>query len=210
MLINNKKNIIMKRIMLIVVAVMLPLLLVPAMAGKTEKQWLFELNDEGECEVERTFKTKYDNGTDALKAFKKALNKQTFESRSVVEEKAGKSIKYELTKNSKSRYNPFAGNFRESFRFIMEVEYEDGKIKVELEDFILQNEYSGYGKNIKSDSFSGKLAEYEEAKEALKNGAKGKAKKEAEDTIEEINESLNQCQEELDKMFELIQKELGK
>lgn len=199
----------MKRFFSIVLAAMIvPALTMNLMAAKTQKNWDFQLNDEGECVIEHTFTTSMADGEAAMKAFKKAMNKQTFENRSVVDEQPGKSIQYALTKNTKSRYNPFAGNFREAMRFKMEATYRDGKIYVKLYDLTLENEYEGYGKNIRSDSFSGKMAEYEEAEADLKAGAKGKAKKDAQDAMDSINESFNECQLELNKLFDAIQKSL--
>ena len=197
----------MKRFLTIVLAVMLvPALTMPLMAGKTEKNWNFELDDEGECVIERTFATSQDDGTAAMKAFKKVINKQTFESRSIIKEEAGTSITYDIKKNTKSRYNPFAGNFREAMTFKMDVEYKDGKIFVKLYDLMLENEYLGYGKNVKAESFSGKIAEYEEAEADIQAGAKGKAKKDAQDKMENISDSFNECQLELNKLFDAIEK----
>ena len=189
-------------------AILAPALTMNVMAGKTEKQWNFELNDEGECIILHTFTTSQTDGEAAMKAFKKAMNKQTFENRSVVSEEPGQSIQYALSKNTKSRYNPFAGNFREAMKFKMDVTYRDGKIFVKLYDLTLENEYEGYGKNIRSDTFSGKIAEYEEAEETIKAGAKGKEKKDAQDTMDNISDSFNECQLELNKLFDAIQKSL--
>jgi len=200
----------MKRILTFMLAAMLlPALTTNVMAAKTEKHWDFELNDEGECIIEHTFTTSSSDGVAAMKAFKKAMNKQTFESRSIEKEEAGQSISYNLTKNTKSRYNPFAGNFREAMKFKMEAVYRDGKIYVKLYDLTLENEYEGYGKNVRSDSFSGKIAEYEEAEEDIKSGAKGKAKKDAQDKMDNISDSFNECQLELNKLFDAIQKGLN-
>ena len=190
----------------IIVAALMALMLVPVFAGKIEKAWNFTVNDEGECIVERSFNTSKD-GVAALKAFKNALNKQTFENRSTISEVAGESIVYELKKNTKSRYNPFAGNFNEAMQFQMEVRYSDGKVSVSLYDFTLENKYEGFGKNTKNETFAGKIAEYEEAEEAAAN-AKGKEKKEHEEVMENISDSFNTCQEELEKMFAAFEKAL--
>ena len=199
----------MKRFLtFLLVAILAPALTMNVMAAKTEKNWDFELNEEGECIVERTFTTSKADGEAAMKAFKKVMNKQTFESRSVVSEEAGQSIQYALTKNTKSRYNPFAGNFREAMKFKMDVTYNNGKIIVKLYDLTLENEYEGYGKNIRSETFSGKIADYEDAEADIKAGAKGKAKKEAQDKMDNISDSLNECQLELNKLFDAIQKGL--
>ena len=149
----------MKRFVTLVLSA---LMILPVFAGKTQKAWTFALNDDGECVVERSFDTDKDAQA-ALKAFKVALNKVTLESRSTINEVPGESILYELKKNTKTRYNPFAGNFNESMQFKMAVTYADGKVLVRLYDINLENKYEGYGKNVRNDTFSGKIAEYEEA-----------------------------------------------
>ena len=192
---------------LVVAALMLPLLSMNVMAGDDGKKWNFAINDDGECEIEHVFSTQKDNVA-AMKAFKSAINRQTFEERDVKNEEAGQSISYKLRKNTKSRFNPFAGNFNESMSFDMVAEYAEGQIKVKLDNFVLRNEYEGYGKRVDSNSFSGKIGDYNDALAAIEAGAKGKAKKEAKDIVENVNESLNECQLELDKMFQAIQKAL--
>ena len=181
------------------------LMVLPVMAGKTPKQWNFQLNEEGECVVEKTINTSKDAAT-ALKAVKAAINKQTFEERNTISQTA-ESITYSIKKNTKTRWNPFAGNFNEAMAFQMEVTYADGKIVLKLSDFTLENKYEGYGKRVDSDTFSGKISEYNDAAERAANN-KGKAKKDAEGVMEEVNDSLNMCQEELDKIFAAIRKAL--
>lgn len=124
----------------------------PVFAGKTQKAWTFTLNDDGECVVERSFDTDKDAQA-ALKAFKLALNKVTLESRSTINEVPGESILYELKKNTKTRYNPFAGNFNESMYFKMAVAYADGKVLVRLYDINLENKYEDCGKNVRNETF---------------------------------------------------------
>lgn len=193
----------MKRFVTLVLSA---LMILPVFAGKTQKAWTFALNDDGECVVERSFDTDKDAQA-ALKAFKVALNKVTLESRSTINEVPGESILYELKKNTKTRYNPFAGNFNESMQFKMAVTYADGKVLVRLYDINLENKYEGYGKNVRNDTFSGKIAEYEEAAEKAAT-AKGKEKKEAEEVMENINDSLNMCEEEMNKIFNAFAKAL--
>lgn len=193
----------MKRLFMMV---LVALMIVPAIAGKAKKEWNFTVNDDGECVVERSFETSKD-ATSALKAFKIALNKITLESRSTISENPGESFLYELKKNTKTRYNPFAGNFNESMQFKMAVSYAEGKVLVRLYDINLENKYEGYGKNVRNETFSGKIAEYEEAAETAAN-SKGKAKKEAEELMENINDSLNMCEEEMNKMFAAFAKAL--
>lgn len=201
--IPTKNSNIMKKILTFA---LMALLALPSFAGKAPKNWNFTLNDDGECIVEKVIPTDK-SATDALKAVKVAVNKQTFENRSVKSEEAGSNIVYELTKNTKMRYSPFAGNFNESMSFKMEVVYADGKITVRLSDMTLINKYEGFGKSQNADSFSGKIAEYEEAEQTAVSG-KGKAKKEAADLMEDINESFNNCQEEIDKLFAALVKAL--
>ena len=193
----------MKRFVTLVLSA---LMILPVFAGKTQKAWTFALNDDGECVVERSFDTDKDAQA-ALKAFKVALNKVTLESRSTINEVPGESILYELKKNTKTRYNPFAGNFNESMQFKMAVTYADGKVLVRLYDINLENKYEGYGKNVRNDTFSGKIAEYEEAAETAAT-AKGKEKKEAEEVMENINDLLNMCEEEMNKIFNAFAKAL--
>jgi hypothetical protein len=193
----------MKRFVTLVLSA---LMILPVFAGKTQKAWTFALYDDGECVVERSFDTDNDAQA-ALKAFKVVLNKVTLESRSTINEVPGESILYELKKNTKTRYNPFAGNFNESMQFKMAVTYADGKVLVRLYDINLENKYEGYGKNVRNDTFSGKIAEYEEAAETAAT-AKGKEKKEAEEVMENINDSLNMCEEEMNKIFNAFAKAL--
>ena len=188
----------MKKILFIALAA---LMVLPSYAGKTPKQWNFQLNDEGECTIETTINTSK-NAVDAIKAVKAAVNKQTFESRSIINQSEN-SISYSIKKNTKSRYNPFAGNFNEAMEFQMVAVWSEGSVKITIDNMNLENRYEGYGKNVKNDSFSGKIIEYQEAEQAAAN-AKGKAKKDAEEVMENINDSFNMCQEELDKMFVAI------
>ena len=193
----------MKKILTIA---LMALMVLPAWAGKaTPKNWSFELNEEGECVVMKSFDTSKDAAA-ALKAVKAAVNKQTFEERRIINQ-TDESLVYEIKKNTKSRYNPFAGNFNEAMMFHMEVVYADGKVNVKCDEFQLENRYEGYGKNVTNETFSGKINEYEEALQKAATG-KGKVKKEAEEKIENTNDSLNMCQEELDNLLYSIRKGL--
>lgn len=188
--------------------VLCALITFPLMASKPNKEWMFTLTSEGECVVEQTYKTNK-SAQEALKAVKSALNRQTFEDRSNIAEEAGVSVTFELSKNTKSAYNPFAGNFQESMRFRLEVRVEGNVVVVSASDFTLINKYQGYGSNTRSESFSAKIDQYEDYKEQIKNGSlKGKNKKEAADFIEDTDESFNQCQKELDAIFTSIKRVL--
>ena len=189
--------------------VLCALLTMPMWAGKTEKEWNFTLNEEAECILEYDIPTNKDAKA-AITALKSTLNRQTFEERSVISEEGG-TIVYQITKNTKTRYNPFAGNFNESMKFKMEIRYENGTIKLRISDLVLINTYEGFGKKTTSDTFSGKISTYEEYQEALNSGSlKGKEKKEAESKMEEISDSLNECQLEMDKLISAITKGINK
>lgn len=195
----------MKKIISLVLGALIAL---PMMAGKPNKEWKFTLNDEADCVVEQTYKTNK-SAQDALKAMKSALNRQSFEDRAVIAEEAGVSVTYDLMKNTKSNYNPFAGNFQESMRFRLEMKVEDGSVVVSANSFTLINKYQGYGSNTRSESFSAKIEQYNEYQTAIKEGSlKGKNKKEAADFIKDTDESFNQCQKELDAIFTSIKRVL--
>lgn len=184
------------------------LISLPMLAGKAQKEWKFEINDDGDVVVEQTFNTSK-SGEEAIKAIKAGINRQSFEDRSVLAEENGVRVEYDLQKNTKSAWNPFAGNFQESMRFKLIIRYEDGKIIVHAESFNLINRYQGYGASTNSDSFVGKIAIYEENKAGVENGSlKGKAKKDAMSTNEDIDDSLNMCQKELDALFMSIKRAL--
>ena len=135
------------------------------------------------------------------------MNRQTFDFISVLSEEPGKSIVYQVKKNTKSRYNPFAGMFQESMDFKLTATFEDGKVNIRVAELMLQNVYAGFGAKVQSDSFVSKIEAYNEAEKASAT-AKGKAKKEALETMEDVNESLNGCQEELDKILDGFSKGL--
>lgn len=193
----------MKKLFTLVLSTLLAL---PILAGKPATNWSFSLDDEGECVVEKTFTTSKD-ATAALKSVKQIVNRETFENRSVLSEETGVYIEYDLQKNTKSSYNPFAGSFQESMRFKLVVSYDNGTVKVTCSEFNLINKYQGFGANTRTESFNAKIAEYNELKEAVANGTiKGKDKKDALDKIEDTDESLNVCWKELDAFLQNIKR----
>ena len=192
----------MKKLILFVLAAVMAL---PMFAGSNPKNWNFTVNDEGDCAVIRTYATNKD-AQEAIKAIKMALNKQSFESKDIISNENGELV-YRLKKNTQNRYNPFAGNFRESLSFRFTAKWVNGTVEVIASDMMLESNYLGYGQHQEMENLSVKIAQYEEAVDKAANG-KGKEKKEAKDIIEDINESLNLCQEELDKVLDAIQKAL--
>lgn len=192
----------MKKILLFALAAVLAL---PMFAGSNPKNWNFSVNDEGDCAVLRTYTTNKD-AQEAIKAIKMALNKQSFESKDIISNENDELV-YRLKKNTQNRYNPFAGNFRESLTFRFTAKWVNGTVEVIASDMMLESNYLGYGQHQEMENLSVKIAQYEEAVDKAANG-KGKEKKEAKETIEDINESLNLCQEELDKVLDAIKKAL--
>lgn len=177
----------------------------PLFAGSNQKNWNFSVNDEGDCTILRAFETDKD-AQEAIKAVKLALNKQSFESKEIISAEDGELI-CRLKKNTQTRYNPFAGNFRESLSFRFSAKWVNDKVEVLISDMTLESNYMGYGQRNVMENLSVKVAQYEEAVDKATNG-KGKEKKEAKDLIEDLNESLNLCEEELGKVFDSIQNAL--
>ena len=185
---------------------LMALFVLPAFAGKaTPKNWNFALNDDGVCVVERTIDTDKD-GAAALKAIKAGLNSQSFAVITLMSEEDGASLTYLLKKNTKSRYNPFAGMFQEFMEFKLNASYEAGKVKILINSLTLQNLYAGFGAKMESEAFEGKISAYNDAEQKAATG-KGKEKKEALEKMEEINDSFNTCQEEMDKILQALQRQ---
>lgn len=181
------------------------LMALPMMAGKTEKEWNFSLNEDGECVVRIELPTSKSN-VEAMKAAKAAINKQSYEDRATITNEPEMAV-YEFTKNTKRRYNPFAGMFNESMRFKATVSAENGIVVLVLTDWLLINKYEGYGSRTTSETFSERISTYYEAENGIKDGSlKGKDKKEAAEKMEEVSDSLNECQLTLDEITDAIRK----
>ena len=192
----------MKKIILFALVAVIAL---PMLAGSNPKNWNFSVNEEGDCNVLRTYATNKD-AQEAIKAVKMAINKQSFESKDVISAENDELI-YRLKRNTQNRYNPFAGNFRESLSFRLTAKWVNGNVEVLISDMMLESNYLGYGQRNEMENLSVKVTQYEEAVDKATNG-KGKEKKEAKDLIEDINDSLNLCEEELEKVLDAIQKAL--
>ena len=192
----------MKNLFIFALAV---LLAAPVFAGSTPKNWNFEANEEGDCVVLKSIKTAKE-AAEAFKAVRSAINKQTFEKKDVISNNE-EGMLYSLKRNTQNRYNPFAGNFRESLVFKLEVKMVDGAVQIKAYDMMIESAYLGYGQREETFNIANKIEEYNEAMDKVNNG-KGKEKKDAKDVIEDINESLNMCQEELDKVLNAIEKAL--
>ena len=183
-------------------------LLVFPMMAKTEKKWNFTVNDKLQVVVEKVYPTSKDRTT-AMKDVRIAFKKQKFEALVQLETDDSNVMEFEVLKNTKWRYNPFAGYFYEYMNFNLKIVHEGDQVRVIASGFELRNKYEGYGKVNRIESFSSMIEVYEDYKAKMESGElKGKEKKEAQDTIEDTDDSFNNCQEELDKLFDVIQKAL--
>lgn len=194
----------MKKLLFLALSMLIAL---PTMANDEVKSWNFTNNEDGECVIDVVIPTEKDQ-VSAIKAVKVAINKITLSGRNLLNS-TDSTLVYQLTKNTKMRYNPFAGNFTEDMAFNLLVTYSDNSIKLHITEPTVVCGYSGYGSNVTSKSFAGRIDEYNMYQEKLNNGsAKGKEKKQIKNEIKNINSELNMCQEELNKMLDIIKNNL--
>lgn len=194
----------MKKLLFIALSMLIAL---PTMANDGVKSWNFTNNEDGECVIDIVIPTEKDQAS-ALKAIKVAINKITLTARNLVSS-TDSTLSYQLSKNTKMRYNPFAGNFTEDMAFNLLVTYSENSIKLHVTEPTIICSYSGYGSNVTSKSFAARIDDYNIYQEKLSNGsAKGKEKKECKEEIKNINSELNMCQKEFDEMIEIIKRAL--
>ncbi len=193
----------MKKLLFLALSMLIAL---PTMAEDV-KSWNFTNNEDGECVIDIVIPTEKDQAS-ALKAIKVAINKITLTARNLVSS-TDSTLSYQLSKNTKMRYNPFAGNFTEDMAFNLLVTYSENSIKLHVTEPTIICSYSGYGSNVTSKSFAARIDDYNIYQEKLSNGsAKGKEKKECKEEIKNINSELNMCQKEFDQMIEIIKRGL--
>jgi hypothetical protein len=189
----------MKKIALLILSTALCL---SALASE-KKSWNFTNNDEGECVINYTIPTSKDQVA-AIKATKVAINKLTLNTRQLTAS-TDSTLTYHLVKNTKVRYNPFAGNFTEDMSINLFVSYSNGNINLYITEPTVICSYSGYGSNTTSKSFATRIDEYYSNEEKINNKeTKKKERKALLDEQENINSELNMCQEELNKIIESI------
>lgn len=194
----------MKKLLFIALSMLISL---PTMANDEIKNWRFENNEDGECIVNIEIPTQKDQ-TAAIKAIKVAINKVTLSSRSLIAS-TDSTLLYHIGKNTKMRYNPFAGNFTENMKSNLLVTYSNNSIKLQFTELTLVCEYNGYGSNTTSKSFSARIDQYNTCTKKLNDGSiKGKEKKECKSEIKNINGELNVCQKEFDSIIEEIKNAL--
>lgn len=194
----------MKKLLFVALSMLIAL---PTMANDDIKSWRFENNEDGECIVDIVIPTEKDQAS-ALKAVKVAINKITLSSRTLIAS-TDSTLIYHLGKNTKMRYNPFAGNFTENMKCNLLVTYSNNSIKLQFTEFTLICEYNGYGSRTTSKSFSARIDEYNSyIKKLSDSSVKGKEKKECKSEIKNINGELNICQKEFDSIIAEIKNSL--
>ena len=178
-----------------------------AIANDNEKKWRFENNEDGECVIDVTIPTSKDQAS-AIKAVKTSINKITLSARNLITS-TDSTLVYHLSKNTKMRYNPFAGNFTEDMSMNLIVLYSNGNIYLNFTEPTVICTYSGYGAKTTSKAFSARIEEFYTCQEKVNDSSvKNKEKKECKEEIKNINGELNKCQEEIDNMIETIKKGL--
>ena len=190
----------MKKLLFLALSMLIAL---PTMAGDKVKSWNFTNNQDGDCTVSIIVPTEKDQAA-ALKAIKIAINKITLVSRNLITENDS-VIAFQLVKNTKMRYNPFAGTFTENMAFNIYATYENNQVFLHFTELTLIKGYSGYGSNVESKSFAAIIDEYNYNQELIDGGnIKKKEKKELLSDQENINGELNLCQEEFDNIVNAI------
>lgn len=99
----------------------------------------------------------------------------------------------------KTSYNPFAGQFTESYEGILKLTYKESKIEYVLSDIYIINNYMGYGMSTTTTRAEEKLATLEKAK-ADKTAAENNAelsKKQRKNIIEDCDDSIATLTESL-------------
>jgi hypothetical protein len=194
----------MKKLLFLALSMLITL---PTMANDDVKNWNFTNNEDGECVIDVVIPTEKDQAT-AIKAVKATINKITLSGRNLLGS-TDSTLVYHLSKNTKMRYNPFAGNFTEDMAFNLLVTYSENSIKLHITEPTVVCGYSGYGSKVTSKSFASRIDEYNTYQEKLNDSSvKSKEKKEIKSEIKNINGELNMCQEEFNKMLETIKKGL--
>lgn len=170
----------------------------------------FPINDRGEVVITETIKS----GAGASANFQKVktwLNTQTFSNISVNSENVDKNLSYVLTKNTKSRYNPFAGQFTENLIFLLNVEVSDAEVVYTLTNMQVQEIYMGYGANTKMKPLSQIVQQVQtiekqmaDAQAAGDKKAMKALKKQYKDDLEDLGDTLEKISEELNKMLSAL------
>lgn len=179
------------------------------------QSYSFPKNADGVVEVTETLTTSNDEQTNFSKV-KNWINSQGFSQMNVIQEQTNSSLAYSVTKNTKSTYNPFAGQFIENLIFNFSVTVNGNDVTYTMNNMQIQETYAGFGMNNKISTVDDMIKKYEDAKKAIADaqaaGNKKLAKslkKENKDILEDIPETLENASGEISKMCQNLKTTLG-
>lgn len=181
-----------------------------AMVGNAQ-EYGFPLNEYGDPVVKGTIKTESGAGVNSgqIKAW---VSSGGFSSAILAKEEAKKQLIYNLCKNTKSAYNPFAGQFTENLLFTLDITFDENDVNYELTNLQIQEIYAGFGSNVRVTGVAEMIQNVKTAKQAIADAEKTgdkklikKAKKENEKLIENNTETLLKAWDELQKLLERLQ-----
>ena len=164
------------------------------------------INEYGDC----VFIDNYTNSSEASLNYMKVktwVNNQGFKTMTLTRDEKDKAVAYTVTKNTKSSYNPFAGQFTEDLIINLTFEFEGNSVKCTFQNMQIQEFYAGYGTNNKLTSVPQMIQNLQAAEKAVadaeasgdKKAAK-KVKKENKDLIENSTETLVKASTEIENM----------
>lgn len=165
----------------------------------------FPVDEYGNCVIKKEYPTSKSE-SDAYMAVKSWMNSQNFTQMSANSDVPNKSLSYNVTLNTKSAYNPFAGQFIENLVFTFSYLMEGGNAVIKIENVQIQEIYGGFGTSNKINPITVKINELEAAKKAvadaetnlsLSKKEKKRVRKDNEDTIEDNTETLEKASAEL-------------
>lgn len=176
----------------------------------------FPVNEFGESVVMGSVKTSHDAKYNA-QVIRAWTGNQGFSVCNQISEEPGKSITYNIVKNTKSSYNPFAGQFVENLVFNLVVKFNGENVDYEFRNIQIQEIYAGFGASNKTNSVAQFIENVKNAKAAIEAAQQSgdkkalkKAKKEHEDTIENGTETLQKAWGEFQKFEAKLKESLQK
>lgn len=179
------------------------------------ENYSFPKNADGVTEITETLTTSNDEQTNFAKV-KNWINSQGFSQMNVIQEQTNSTLTYSVTKNTKSSYNVFAGQFIENLIFNITVTVSGNDVTYTMNNMQIQETYAGFGINNKITPLDEMIKKYEDVKNAIEeaqaSGDKKRAKslkKENEDILENIPETLEKASNEVIKMRQALKTSLG-
>jgi hypothetical protein len=173
----------------------------------------FPVDANGNCMIKKEYPTSKSDG-DAYLAAKSWMNSQSFTQMNANSDVPNKSFSYNVTLNTKSAYNPFAGQFVENLVFTITYTKEGGKVLIKIENIQIQEIYAGFGARNKTNPITMKINEIEvakkaiadaEANESLSKRDRKKILKENEETVKDNTETLDKASTELYQRLEKLE-----